>query len=70
VRSWFADAGFEELSFVAPAGNVLGVGCHQRVGGELSDGTAGAGTAGAGTAGTVDPELRLFDFVGDGSLPA
>jgi hypothetical protein len=61
VRSWFAEAGFEELSFVAPAGNVLGVGCHQWVGGELS---AGAG------AGALDPELCLFDFIGDGSLPA
>jgi hypothetical protein len=59
VRSWFAEAGFEELSFVAPAANVLGVGCHQWVGRELSKG-----------AGTLDPDLRLFDFIGDGSLPA
>jgi hypothetical protein len=59
VRSWFVEAGFEELSFVAPAGNVLGVGCHQWVGGGISAG-----------AGTLDPDLRLFDFSGDGSLPA
>ncbi len=57
IRAWFADAGFEEVSFVAPPGTVLSVGCHRLV-----------GSAGAG--GPLDPGLRLFDFVGDGSLPA
>jgi hypothetical protein len=56
VREWFSEAGFEEMSFAAPAGAVLGVGCHRLVG-------PGSGLE-------LDPELRLFDFVGDGSLPA
>ncbi len=57
VRGWFADAGFEELSFVAPPGTVLSVGCHRRVGSAAGEDP-------------LDPDLRLFDFVGDGSLPA
>jgi hypothetical protein len=58
VRGWFADAGFEEMSFVAPPGTVLSVGCN-RLAGRVSAGGA-----------RLDPDLRLFDFVGDGSLPA
>ncbi len=58
VRGWFSDAGFEEMSFVAPPGTVLSVGCHRRSGG------------GSAAASPLDPDLRLFDFVGDGSLPA
>lgn len=57
VRAWFASAGFEEVSFAAPAGTVLGVGCHRRVGPAIS------GVP-------LDPDLRLFDFVGDGADPA
>jgi hypothetical protein len=58
VRGWFADAGFDEVSFAAPPETVLSVGCSR-----LAEG----GSAGAGP---LDPDLRLFDFVGDGSLPA
>jgi hypothetical protein len=56
VRGWFAEAEFVEKSFVAPNPYVLGVGCHQWAGG------AGGGS--------LDPDLRLFRFIGDGSLPA
>ena len=62
VRGWFAEAGFVEKSFVAPSPYVLSIGCHQLVGG--ADGGA------SGACGTLDPDLRLFDFIGDGSLPA
>jgi hypothetical protein len=55
IREWFAQSGFVETSFVAPARYVLSIGCHQFVG---------------GVSGALDPERRLFDFVGDGSLPA
>jgi Putative methyltransferase len=61
IREWFGQAGFAEESFVAPEPYVLCVGRHRLVG-------AGAGGAGAG--GAVDPDFRLFDFVGNGSLPA
>jgi hypothetical protein len=67
VRDWFAKAGFVETSFVAPSPYVLGVGCHQRVGG--AD-VGGAELGGAADVGALDPELRLFDFIGNGSLPA
>jgi hypothetical protein len=66
IRGWFAEAGFEERSFVAPPPYVLSIGCHQWVGGA---GVGGAGVGGAGV-GALDPDLRLFDFIGDGSLPA
>jgi hypothetical protein len=62
VRGWFAEAGFEERSFVAPSPYVLAVGRHQRVG--------GGGDVGGADVGTLDPDLRLFTFIGDGSLPA
>ena len=41
---------------------LLGVGCHRLVG--------GGGGVGLGGGPGLDPDLRLFDFVGDGSLPA
>jgi hypothetical protein len=59
VRRWFAEAGFVERSFVAPSGYVLSVGCHEWCGG-----------ADGGGASPLDPDLRLFDFSGDGTLPA
>jgi hypothetical protein len=68
IREAFARAGFEEQSFVAPEGFVLGVGRHRA--GEVG----GAGEAGeAGEFRPVhpfDPDLRLFEFIGDGTLPA
>ncbi len=60
IRAWFGSAGFEEVSFAAPSGTVLSVGCHRRVG------PAG----GARGEDRLDPDLRLFDIVGDGSDPA
>jgi hypothetical protein len=54
IRSWFADAGFVERSFAAPEGYVLAVGRHQL----RSIPTA------------FDPEVQLFEFTGDGGLPA
>ncbi len=56
VRAQFADAGFEEVAFEAPDGYVLAVGRHRLV----AEPPAGA----------FDPEAKLFDFVGDGALPA
>jgi len=60
IRADFAAAGFTELAFEAPDGYVLTVGRHRL------DGEAGTGP---GT-GAFDPAYRLFDFVGDGGLPA
>lgn len=54
IRSSFAAAGFTELAFVAPEGTVMTVG-HHRFDGETT---------------TFDPDSRLFDFVGDGFMPA
>ena len=65
VRGWFVHAGFEEVSFVAPPGTVLSVGSHRFVGG-----SAVTGSGAAGTSQDLDPDLRLFDFFGDGALPA
>jgi hypothetical protein len=56
IRSAFADAGFTELAFEAPDGYVLAVGRH-RLDGEAPPGS-------------LDPALKLFEFMGDGSLPA
>jgi hypothetical protein len=56
VRGWFAEAGFEEVTFDAPEGRVLSVGWHR-----LRDGIV---------AKAYDPTAALFIFVGDGSLPA
>jgi predicted RNA methylase len=60
VRSEFAQAGFEEQSFVAPEGHVLCVGRHRLV----------APAAAATPPDPFDPSLRLFDFIGDGEQPA
>lgn len=54
IRSRFSAAGFTELAFVAPAGTVMTVG-HHRFDGETT---------------AYDPDARLFDFVGDGCMPA
>jgi hypothetical protein len=54
IRGWFAAAGFSERSFAAPEGYVLAVGRHQLVGAPAA----------------FDPERRLFEFTGDGGLPA
>jgi hypothetical protein len=67
VRGWFVHAGFEEVSFVAPPGTVLSVGCHRFVGGSAAAGSAAGGNS---QDLDLDPELRLFDFFGDGALPA
>jgi SAM-dependent methyltransferase len=56
IREWFAQAGFAEESYLAPEPYVLSVGRHRLVG--------------ASAAGALDPDFRLFDFVGNGSLPA
>jgi hypothetical protein len=63
VREWFAQAGFAEQSFVAPGAFILGVGSHRFVG-------AGAVSPGSSSVGDLDPSRRLFDFIGDGHLPA
>jgi hypothetical protein len=54
IRACFAAAGFTELAFVAPEGTVMTVGHHR------FDGDTAAFDAGR----------RLFDFVGDGFMPA
>ena len=54
IRSCFAASGFTELAFEAPEGTVMTVG-HDRYDGEPAP---------------FDPDRRLFDFVGDGFLPA
>jgi hypothetical protein len=54
IRACFAAAGFSELAFEAPEGTVMTVG-HHRFDGETTP---------------FDPDRRLFDFVGDGSMPA
>ncbi len=54
IRSCFADAGFTELAFEAPPGTVMTVGHHRF----------------DGTTAPFDPDRRLFDFVGDGFMPA
>jgi len=54
IRSRFAAAGFTELAFEAPEGTVMTVGLHRF----------------DGEPGRFDPDRRLFDFVGDGFMPA
>ena len=54
IRAAFAAAGFTELAFEAPEGTVMTAGLHRL----------------DGPVGPFDPQGRLFDFVGDGSLPA
>ncbi|WP_018503625.1 class I SAM-dependent methyltransferase family protein [Parafrankia discariae] len=50
IRSWFADAGFEQVGFDVEDGFLMGVGTHRLVGPTLP----------------YRPDIRLFDFVGDG----
>jgi hypothetical protein len=54
IRSDFEAAGFTELAFDAPEDTVMGVGHHRL----------------DGTPALFDPDLVLFDFVGDGFAPA
>ena len=54
IRAEFAAAGFTELAFEAPAATVTTVG-HHRFDGKTT---------------AFDPDRRLFEFVGDGSMPA
>jgi Putative methyltransferase len=54
IRADFAAAGFDEVAFEAPEGTVMTVGHHRL----------------AGPAGPFDRDRKLFDFVGDGFLPA
>jgi hypothetical protein len=54
IRADFAAAGFDEVAFVAPEGTVMTVGHHHFI----------------GTATPFDPGRKLFDFVGDGFMPA
>jgi hypothetical protein len=81
VRAWFVEAGFVEKSFVAPSPYVLSIGCHQWVGGadvggadvggaDVGGADVGGADVGGADVGTLDPDLQLFDFIGDGSLPA
>ena len=54
IRAEFAAAGFTEVAFEAPDDYVLAVGRHRL----------------EGPAGEFDPGATLFEFVGDGFLPA
>ena len=54
IRAQFVARGFGEVEFVAPESTVTTVG-HNRLEGPTS---------------AFDPDRRLFDFVGDGSMPA
>jgi hypothetical protein len=54
IRAEFAASGFEEIEFVAPESTVMTVGHHR-----LEGPTA-----------AFDPDRQLFDFVGDGFMPA
>ena len=54
IRADFAAAGFEEVAFEDPDGFVLSVGRQRFVGAPAA----------------FDPTAKLFDFVGDGRLPA
>ena len=56
IRAGFAAAGFTELAFEAPDGYILSVGRH-RLDGEAKPIP-------------FDPAHTLFEFVGDGTLPA
>jgi hypothetical protein len=54
IRADFAAAGFSEVAFEAPEGTVMTVGHHRF----------------DGVTAPFDPSRRLFDFVGDGFMPA
>jgi ubiquinone/menaquinone biosynthesis C-methylase UbiE len=60
IRADFAAAGFVEVSFEAPETYVLAVGHHRFVGAPPPPGSAAA----------FDPDRSLFEFIGDGHLPA
>jgi hypothetical protein len=57
IRVWFSEAGFVEQSFDAPDAYVLGVGRHRWEGAPPN-------------LAAFDPGRRLFEFTGDGGLPA
>jgi hypothetical protein len=57
IRSWFEEAGFEEMSFEAPVPHVLSVGRHQLVGAPPEPSR-------------FDSDTPFFTFTGDGGLPA
>jgi hypothetical protein len=85
IRDWFAQAGFAEQSFAAPAPYILSVACHRLTRALAPPGSgrsskdeatvskdpnaASVVSAGPGVA-TLDPDLSLFSFIGDGNLPA
>ena len=60
IRADFAAAGFTEVSFAAPDSTVMTVGHHRLDHLDRPDGVPAA----------FDPDLTLFDFVGDGLAPA
>ncbi len=64
IRADFAAAGFEEVAFEAPDGFVLTVGRQRFALQPDADAPAGVGAR------VFDPAYKLFDFVGDGGLPA
>jgi hypothetical protein len=51
IRTWLADAGFEEVAFDAEPGFLFGVGTNRLI----------------GNASAFEAGVRLFDFVGDGT---
>jgi hypothetical protein len=64
IRADFVAAGFVEVAFEDPDGYILSVGHHRL------DESSPAGSAASAAWVPFDPNLKLFDFVGDGSLPA
>jgi hypothetical protein len=54
ILGYFETSGFELVSFDAPEGYVLSVGTHRYVGPKVE----------------FDPDRVLFEFIGDGALPA
>jgi hypothetical protein len=52
IREWFADAGFAEIAFEAPDGFIFGVGVHRL----------------ARDPDPFEPDVTLFEFVGDSNL--
>ena len=60
IRDEFAAAGFEEVAFEAPDGFILSVGRHRLV----------RSAPDSAERPTFDPAAKLFEFVGDGTLPA
>jgi hypothetical protein len=60
IRAEFEAAGFREIAFAAPDGYVLSVGRHRLA----------VPPPESPAEGVFDPETKLFEFVGDGFLPA